>query len=108
MSAAWHIENNTFTHASLPDMIPELVQPYPPGVWSISKGRFKHPLLPSAAMAGAFLECASLCRVSIPHTAESIGDHAFADTALSKVRIPVDCVYSDTSFPEECTIEFYS
>lgn len=63
--------------------------------------------LPVLAHTGAFMDCANLSYVEIPHSCKSIGRYAFAGTALKKVKIAADCTYYDTSFPEDCEIEFY-
>lgn len=57
--------------------------------------------------SGAFMNAHDLAHVYIPRTCEEIGEWAFTNTALKKVRIPADCTYYETSFPPGCEIEFY-
>lgn len=57
---------------------------------------------------GAFRGCTDLISVTIPRTVKTIGEWAFADTMLSKVRIAVDCSYFPTSFPDGCEIWHYT
>lgn len=104
---SWYIENRRLTHADLPELLPRLSPPYPPGIWYIENGRLTHSRLPQLIVGGAFSGCASLTQVSIPRSVKSIGDNAFAGTALTRVRIAQDCTYSETSFPEDCVVEFY-
>lgn len=104
----WWIENDTFAHVLLPTMIPYLVQPYPPGVWWIENNTFKQSLLPESIISGAFAGCASLIQAVIPRTVESLGSQSFMNTGLLSVTISPNCSYFDTTFPEDCTVEFYS
>lgn len=110
MSATWHIIDGEFTHSSLPAMIPRLVQPYPAGVWWIENNTFKHILLPSMIGSdnkGAFCGVNTLISVKIPKTVQRIGDYSFSGTGLTSVKISQYCDYADTSFPEDCEIEYY-
>lgn len=56
---------------------------------------------------GAFMNAYSLSSVYIPRSCEIIGEWAFTNTALTKVRIPADCTYYETSFPNGCEVQFY-
>lgn len=104
----WYITEGAMTHSALPPPIASaLEKPYPPGVWYIENGRLTHSALPSPPRSGAFCGCTSLRQVSIPESVKSIGEFAFADTALRKVKIARDCSYYPTSFPDGCVIEFY-
>lgn len=103
----WWIENDIFKHTALPDMIPMLVHPYPPGVWYLDNDIFKQDALPDMVKTGAFSDCAFLNQVSIPRSVKLIGEAAFADTALTRVRIASDCTYSATSFPAGCDVDSY-
>lgn len=56
---------------------------------------------------GAFKNASHLEKVYIPETVKKIGAESFAGTALKSVKISADCEYSESSFPDECRIEFY-
>ncbi|MBP7187538.1 MAG: leucine-rich repeat protein [Ruminococcus sp.] len=108
MSATWNIIDGEFTHSDLPAPIASvMVRPYPPEWWYVVNGRLTHSALPPPPKAGAFCGCTSLKQVSIPESVKSIGEFAFADTALTRVKIASDCTYYPTSFPDGCVIEFY-
>ena len=75
--------------------------------WQMTDNGLVNALIPQTKYVGAFADCASLRRVSIPPTVKKIGNHAFSGTALSDVTIASDCEYAPTSFPEGCIINFY-
>lgn len=58
-------------------------------------------------IVGAFENVKTLETVRIPRTVKKIGKKAFSGTCLKKVKISSDCTYYPTSFPTDCTIEFY-
>ncbi|MDE6502043.1 MAG: leucine-rich repeat domain-containing protein [Ruminococcus sp.] len=110
-SALWTVDGDGLTHELYPE-IPEnsINKPYPKALWRIDNSVSDlpyHELLPIEIPAGAFMGVKTLEYVRIPETVRKIGRYAFADTALKKVRISPDCEYFDTSFPENCIIEFY-
>jgi len=108
MSVTWTITGGQLTHEELPEPIAEtMTKPYPPGWWYVENGRLTHSALPPLPKAGAFCGCTSLRQVSIPESVKSIGEFAFADTALTRVKIAEDCTYYPTSFPDGCVIDFY-
>lgn len=135
MSATWRIENNIFSHDDLLSMIPQLVQPYPPGIWWIEDNTFEQILLPTMiprlvqpypqglwyvednqlkqsglldmVYMGAFYNCTNLRTATISPTVKSIGEYAFANTGLTSVTIASDCTYYPTSFPPGCTVNRY-
>lgn len=57
---------------------------------------------------GAFENAGKLRKIVIPESVKKIGTRSFSGTALKSVKIASDCEYSESSFPEECKIEFYS
>ena len=63
--------------------------------------------LPVLSHTGAFMDVSTLEHVTIPRSCKTIGRFAFAGTSLRKVKIASDCTYSETSFPEDCEVEFY-
>ncbi|MGB4093212.1 MAG: leucine-rich repeat protein [Ruminococcus flavefaciens] len=108
MSVQWTITGGRLTHEELPEPIAEtMTKPYPPGWWYVENGRLTHSALPPLQKAGAFCGCMSLRQVSIPESVKSIGEFAFADTALTRVKIAGDCSYFPSTFPENFTIMTY-
>lgn len=102
----WRVDNGRLTHDDLPELLPLLSPPYPPGVWEVESGRLAHDGLPEASKMGAFADCKKLRNVTIPSTVTYIGPYAFYGTSLTEVTIPRGCVYFDTSFPSGCTVNF--
>ncbi|MDE5771373.1 MAG: leucine-rich repeat domain-containing protein [Ruminococcus sp.] len=105
----WRVENGRLTHEFLPDEISEktVTKPYPKALWRIDDDILYHELLPLEKPSGAFMNAVRLEYVRIPESVRKIGRYAFAGTALRKVKIPSDCEYYETSFPENCAVEFY-
>ena len=109
MSVVWTVENNRLTHSSLPEPITSVIsEPYPPFWWYVSNGRLTHTGLPSPQGTGAFYGCSELEKVYIPESVKSIGEFAFAGTALTNVRIAADCFFYDTSLPDGCEVSYYT
>lgn len=106
-AGAWYVQNGKLTHSALPEVLPLYIPPLAIGIWYVENGRLTHSRLPQRIMSGAFSNCASLAQSSIPRTVKAIGENAFSDTALARVRIASDCTFSATSFPEGCIIDFY-
>lgn len=75
--------------------------------WNIVNGKLLNTDIPQVHPIGAFCNCHGLVSVYIPSTVKKIGPYAFYNTQLSQVQIASDCEYYDTSFPENCTIEYY-
>ena len=107
MSAAWDVRNNTLTHDDLPEMVPYMVPPYPPGFWYVEDNQLKQDGLLDMVYMGAFYNCTNLRTATISPTVKSIGEYAFANTGLTSVTIASDCTYYPTSFPPGCTISRY-
>lgn len=108
MSVTWEIVDNALTHDDLPAPLSGvIVEPYPPFFWTVSGGRITKSGLPAPVLRGAFANCVSLNTAHIPHSCEEIGEYAFRNTALTSVTISEECTYSATSFPDDCTVEFY-
>ena len=100
----WYIENRRLTHADLPELLPRLLPPYPPGIWYVQNGKLIHSALPEVLLKGAFCNCSELRTVIIPSTVTYIGPYAFYGTVLRKVVLPDECRYFDTSFPPHCIV----
>lgn len=107
--ADWKIIDNELAHDDLPAELTGdyIVEPYPPFFWTVSGGRITKSGLPAPVLRGAFANCVSLDTAHIPHSCEEIGEYAFRNTALETVTISGECTYSVTSFPDDCTVEFY-
>ena len=58
-------------------------------------------------MNGAFMNAENLAYVSIPESVKAIGDNAFANTAVTDIRISSECTYFPSSFPQGCHIWYY-
>ena len=90
-----------------------MAQPYPKALWRIdtqANNGYPYHLLLSGIVRkgpGAFRDAAKLTRVRIPESVKLIGEEAFRNTALRSVTIAPDCQYSETSFPEDCEVNFY-
>ena len=105
---SWYIESGRLTHSDLPEPIADVMtEPFPPGWWYMGSGSLTHTALPTGLKTGAFCGCTDLRQVNIPESVKSIGEFAFAGTALRSVRIASDCTYYPTSFPEGCVITHY-
>lgn len=103
----WYIEDNALTHLLLREMVPTLVPPYPPGFWYVEDNQLKQDGLLDMVYMGAFYGCTNLRTATISPTVKSIGDYAFANTGLTSVTIASDCTYYPTSFPPGCTVNRY-
>jgi len=88
-----------------------LDQPFPSVFWWITPDRqnitHKGFVPIPEQKRGAFMNATSLAKVTIPYSCKAIGEYAFTNTALKKVKIAPDCTYFPTSFPEGCVVEFY-
>ena len=97
----------------MPAVVPELfAEDYPDILWRVdgvtNDGKIYSPLIPNMIALGAFKDVSTLKRVVIPNSCKRIGLVSFRGTTLREVVIASDCSYSQTSFPEGCTIDFYS
>ena len=97
----------------MPDNTPVLyVADYPDILWRVdgvtNNGMIYSPLIPNMIAVGAFKDVSTLRRVVIPNSCKKIGLVSFSGTNIREVVIASDCSYSQTSFPEGCTIDFYS
>ncbi|MDE7363332.1 MAG: leucine-rich repeat domain-containing protein [Ruminococcus sp.] len=104
----WRTENDRLTHGFLPDEIPEkaIEKPFPKSLWRI-RDNLTHELLPTYTPLGAFENAEKLQKIIIPESVKKIGKFGFSGTALKTVKIASDCEYSESSFSENCTINFY-
>lgn len=97
----------------MPDEVPALYESGCPDIlWRVdgvtNNGMIYSPLIPNMITVGAFKDVSTLRRVVIPNSCKRIGLVSFSGTNIREVVIASDCSYSQTSFPEGCTIDFYS
>lgn len=110
---AWIVGTDGFpTNDLFPNMPTEVMtKPYPKALWRIEQGENNgfpyHELYPEVDTLGAFSNAVRLRKISIPPSVKKIGRYAFTNTQLTEVTIARDCEYYNTSFPRDCTINFY-
>ncbi|HOO05857.1 MAG TPA: leucine-rich repeat protein [Ruminococcus sp.] len=112
---AWYMSEDGYPKYSLFPELPAspMEKPYPKALWridpQINGGYPYHELMPGLVRKGpgAFCNAIHLTRVRIPESVKTIGEKAFANTALRSVTIAPDCTYSETSFPPGCEVNFY-
>lgn len=101
----WEMTDGHPVPGDAPDL-PEkaMTKPYPLGLWRIEDGKLRTGLMPDIEELGAFCHASGLTKVSIPTTCKRIGEFAFRFTSLKSVKLPEDCEYYPTSFPEGCDV----
>ena len=110
-NATWGIGSDNYPIPTDAPEIPEnyMVKPYPAIYWRIEENE-EYPsngLMPDLPANGAFANTPNLSKVVIPRTVTYIGREAFKNSQITSVIIPRNCVYFDTSFPENCVINYY-
>lgn len=75
--------------------------------WRIVNGELTNTLFPAEKKSGAFMNALNLEYAYIPRSCKKVGEWAFTNTKLRRVKIASDCEYYPTSFPPDCEIEFY-
>ena len=75
--------------------------------WQFINGELTNILFPAEKISGAFMNARNLEYAYIPRSCKKIGEWAFTNTKLRRVKIADDCEYYPTSFPPGCEIEFY-
>lgn len=75
--------------------------------WQFINGELTNILFPAEKISGAFMNARNLEYAYIPRSCKKIGELAFTNTKLRRVKIANDCEYYPTSFPPGCEIEFY-
>ena len=75
--------------------------------WQIISGELTNTLFPVEKNFGAFMNAKNLEYAYIPRSCKKVGEWAFTNTKLRRVKIADDCEYYPTSFPPDCEIEFY-
>lgn len=111
-SAGWIIKDGEITNDTFLEP-PEnyMAKPYPYLIWrtdeTVQSGVPFHDLLPDKVYFGAFANAKNLTEISIPPSVKKIGEESFRNTKLKSVTIARDCSYYNTSFPDDCIINFY-
>lgn len=111
-SAGWVIREDELTRDDFLEP-PEkyMTKPYPYLIWrtdeTVQSGVPFHDLLPDKVYFGAFANAKNLTEISIPPSVKKIGEESFRNTKLKSVTIARDCSYYNTSFPDDCIINFY-
>lgn len=72
--------------------------------WKFDTDSKSYPVVQLLRTLGAFSHSLNLKSIDIPNTVQSIGTYAFTHTLLNSVTISNNCDYSETSFPQNCTI----
>lgn len=110
LPSVWYVRDGRLVRDTLPEPLTGnyIQAPYPPFWWYVENGRLTHAGLPEKTLVGAFLGCTNLRRVVIPRSVRYIGEYTFRNTQITQVTINSNCTYSDTSFPENCTVDFYN
>lgn len=104
----WYVDSEgNLTNDYMPDVLPQMEQPFPYALWRVENGILQNKLAPNGELVGAFANAISLQKVHIPKSCKKIGMYAFRNTQLMSVTIASDCEYYNTSFPDGCTINFY-
>ena len=56
---------------------------------------------------GAFMGCTGISEITCPESVYEFGTHTFYESSLSEITISPDCIFYDTTFPDDCTISYY-
>lgn len=110
----WYIdENNILQCSGVPEPL-NWEKPYPASYWYYDEelGYLMNAFMPMKliippSVVGAFQNCRNLHFVKIPRSVTEIGQSSFEGTALTKVCISRNCVYSPSSFPDGCEVIYY-
>lgn len=106
--ALWRIKDGELPYKKI---FPEMIEldGGPNNFWKMKDGELPYKnLFPTMEAMGAFSHATSLTKITIPKSVKKIGLYSFANTALEEVTIASDCTYSETSFPKDCVIKFYT
>ena len=88
---------------------PCLNNPYPYVFWYINQARndVTHDNFYNYTPMGACYNCPNLTSMTIPRSVKNIGPNMATNSQLTSVTIASDCEYDSTSFPANCTVNFY-
>lgn len=109
ITGIWYDDDGRLVNSDLPAPMSGtyMQDPYPPFWWYVENERLQNRFLAEPSAQGAFYDCTQLKKVEIPETVKYIGEYAFANTALTTVKIARDCTFFPTSFPPRCIIQYY-
>lgn len=106
--ATWTVEDNQLVTGGMPRARTSFVsEPLPPWYWTVSNNKLKTVGMPDLKYFGAFANAVYLHHAIIPESVATIGEYAFNGTDLASVTISDQCIYSSTSFPQNCIIKNY-
>ena len=88
---------------------PCLTQPYPRIFWftNYMEDDVIHNAEHDYERMGACYRCTNLTNMTIPKSVKNIGPNMATNSQLTSVTIASDCDYSSSSFPVNCTVNFY-
>lgn len=88
---------------------PALDIPYPYIFWFVNQDGddLLHYALYDYEHMGACYRCTNLTNMTIPKSVKNIGPNMATNSQLTSVTIASDCEYESTSFPVNCTVNFY-
>lgn len=110
----WYMDDeNQLTASGIPAPL-SWSKPYPATMWYFDDelDHLFNSMIPleitiPPGVVGAFQNCRNLHFVKIPRSVTKIGQSSFEGTALTKVCISRNCVYSPSSFPDGCEVIYY-
>ena len=108
-TSLWRIIGDRVYHLLYPSL-PEksMISPYPKALWRIEQEENNelpfHELLPYVPPLGAGCHALNLRSIIIPNTTNSIGKNSFTFSRIRSVKLPTNCTYYSTSFPENCNV----
>lgn len=108
-SIRWLMGFNSPYNRFAPDILEYTMNPpYPKALWRIEQGENNglpfHELLPYVPPLGAGCHALNLRSIIIPNTTNSIGKNSFTFSRIRSVKLPTNCTYYSTSFPENCNV----
>ena len=111
-SAFWYVNqggNDVIHDGELSYHTPAIQSPYPYVFWFVNSDEddVTHNLTKDYEPLGACNRCTNLATIIIPESVKKIGPNVATNTSLTSVTIASDCDYANTSFPQNCTINFY-
>lgn len=108
-SIFWYINNtgDNITHDGELTYHSALIQPFPYLFWYSTGDDVVHDGTYMCEPMGACVRCTNLTTINIPQSVKKIGPNMATNTGLTSVTIASDCEYSSTSFPANCTVNFY-
>ena len=86
---------------------PAIDHPFPNIFWYSIGDDVTHDGTYMCEPMGACVRCTNLTTINIPQSVKKIGPNMATNTGLTSVTIASDCEYSSTSFPANCTVNFY-